>query len=429
MLSKRQHCDVLIVGAGPVGLLLGLLLTKQRIGVRIVDEAWRSAGRSYAAAIHPSSLELLDEVGLAEAAISQASRVERVAFYEGSERSALADLSQLSSPFPFVAVLPQATLESLLEEQLRRHGVAVDWQHRVSQFSQSGSRVKMEVDVLDRVSTGYAYATTTLEIAKTLEVEAEFLVGADGHDSLVRRAERIDYESLGPVEEFDVFEFDSSLDLNEEVRVVLDEATTNVLWGLPGGRQRWSFQVREPGTTRRERVKSRLSMQMPGEASPRYTSEALRDLIAERAPWYEATVGDIAWAGDVRFECRLAKSFGSGRIWLAGDAAHQTGPVGVQSMNEGLLEAERLAQLIGAAVRKPARLPDLQSYGEVRHDRWQRLLGGADPFCAGPDASDWVRSREQRIVRALPVSGSHLDRVAADLGLEPTATSRRSQRA
>ena len=419
MAACKQRCEVLVVGAGPVGLMAALLLHERGIDVEIIDEAWRSTGRSYAAAVHPRSLALLAHVGIADSVVAQAHRIDTVAFYDVRELKARVQLSEIQAKYPFVAVLPQSSLEALLERALRDRKVPIHWHHRASGFEATKDRVIVEVDEFDRASTGYAYARSTLEIKRTLKVESRYVVGADGHRSLVRRAFGLEYPLIGAAEHYDVFEFASSADLGSEVRVVLDDAMANVLWSLPGGRQRWSFQVADPGAEHRERLKSRLSMQVPGESSAKLTAEYLKSQINRRAPWFDAEVGDIAWTGEVHFEHRLAQSFGEESAWLAGDSGHQTGPIGVQSMNVGLCEAAELASRLEEVLRKKASAAVLKDYNQERLSEWRRLLGLQRGYQAGEVAGDWVRHYCQRLVECLPASGPHLDQLVAQLGFGP----------
>lgn len=417
MAANKRQCEVLVVGAGPVGLMAALLLRERGMDVEIIDEAWRSAGRSYAAAVHPRSLGLLAHVGLAEAVIEQSHRVEKVTLYDGREPRAHLELSGIHAKYPFVAVLPQSSLEALLEEQLRDRRVPVRWHHRASGFDSTPDGIRVEVDELERVSTGYAYARSTLEVKRTYTVDARYVLGADGHRSLVRRAFGIDYSETGAAEHYDVFEFSSGAELGSEVKIVVSDATADVLWTLPGGRQRWTFQVEDPSTEHRERLKSRLSMQVVGESSPRLTADWLKTLISRRAPWFDADLGDIAWTGEVRFEHRLATSFGHSSVWLLGDSGHQTSPIGVQSMNVGLHEAAELASRLEEVLKKKASPEVLKTYEQERQAEWRRLLGLERAYASSGAASEWVRRHAQRLVECLPASGPQLDQLVGQLGL------------
>ncbi len=415
---SRKKTDVLVVGAGPAGLLTALQLDREGIDVEVIDQAWRATGRSYAAALHPTTLALLDELGLAKRVVAAAHRIDRFALYDGEARRAEVDLAALPGQFPWVAVLPQSVLESVLEEELQARGRPVHWLHRLASFEQDEDRVVAEVDVLESVPGGYAVAVQGTEVARTLMIESQLLIGADGYRSLVRRQLGIEYESWGEVETFDVYEFESDDDAAGEVRVVLDERSTNVLWTLPGGRQRWSFQVLGADTSERERVKSRLMMSVPGEAKPRFTAELLRELIAERAPWFrQKQLGDIAWAGDVSFERRLAKELGRDRVWLVGDAVHQTGPVGVQSMNVGLLEARRLASVVRDAIHGKVGPEGFGRYVDGCIPGWCRLLGIQELFVTEARTEDWLASRLDRLVPCLPASGEDLALIGRQLDL------------
>ena len=131
----KSKPEVLIVGAGPVGLLAGLQLTRRGVPISIVDEGMRTAQHSYALALHGASLQLLDRVGLLDRVLANSHRVDTVAFYEGKERMAELPLADLGEPFGYVAVTRQDRLEGLLE----RSG---DWR---------GLRVRLEarLDVCD----------------------------------------------------------------------------------------------------------------------------------------------------------------------------------------------------------------------------------------------------------------------------------------
>ena len=242
-MAPKGETEVLVVGAGPVGLFTALLLADQGVRVRIVDEEFRTAAHSYALALHPGSLQLLDQAGVTADLLRQGHRVETVAFYEGSQRRGELKLAKLGGDFPYVLVMPQSVLEGLLERRLRERGVKVQWNHRVTALQPEESYTVARIDKLAKAPCGYAVATMEWVTEKTLETAAPFVVGADGHRSIVRHTLGIDYEPVGPAASFAVFEFHSDADLASEVRIVLGEQTTAVLWQMLGGRFRWSFQV------------------------------------------------------------------------------------------------------------------------------------------------------------------------------------------
>ena len=248
--------------------------------------------------------------------------------------------------------------------------------------------------------------------------EVPFVVGADGHRSLVRRQLGIDYGEAGPSHLFGVFEFEAEPPVRNEVRVVFTDETTSVLWPLPDGRCRWSFQMKADGVELDDvHFKSRLLVQSGQDYFPHLTRELLVNLITERAPWFTTIPGEVFWSALVRFESRLATGFGQDRIWLAGDAAHMTGPVGVQSMNVGLREANRLAEKIEEVQRGAYPLSRISLYEDEFRSEWQQLLGLGGGLVAGPKADDWVASNRHRILPCMPASGRDIGLLAEQIGL------------
>ncbi len=417
MFGKRKT-DVLVVGAGPVGLFAALELAERGIGVEIIDGQWRTAAHSYALALHPGSLELLDGLGLADEILEHGHRVDTVAFYDGGERKSELELSALPGKYPFVLVLPQQALEDAFEKRLKEKHVGVRWSHRLAHLDHGGERATAKIHKLIKESSGYAYSTTGWVIDKTMDFDAGFVIGADGLHSAVRRALDIDFEEIDSRQFFGVFEFNAELEWGNELRVVLDETTNNVLWPMRDNHFRWSFQLDDSWElVPQTRTKSRLIVQVGEDTFPFLSEEKLRQLLAARAPWFDAEIGEITWSVAVRFEYRLASSFGCGNVWLAGDSAHVTAPVGVQSMNVGFREARDLAAAIEAATRQGS--PDLlAAYGRDRLTEWRRLFGLDDGFVAGSAAADWVRRRRDRIVPCVPASGDHLRRALEQIGIE-----------
>jgi 3-(3-hydroxy-phenyl)propionate hydroxylase len=415
MIFKRGT-DVLVVGAGPVGLLAASTLAKEGVGVRIVDEEWRTGTHSYALALHPSTIRILEDLDIPGAGLERGRTVEAISFYEGAERHAEARLDGLPSERP-VVVLPQSDLEELLEDALRERRVPVRWNHRLSAFESGDDRVVARLDRLEKSSSGYAVSGTEWSIEGSSTTAAKMLLGADGHRSSVRRILDIGFPVVRRPEVYAVFEIESRYAMPPELRVVLDEDVTSALWPLPGGRYRWSFQLREEDLQAPERAKGRLAVQVGMSAFPHVSREALEALLRERAPWFDVPVGEIRWSLLVRFEHRLAERLGSGRVWLAGDAAHVTGPVGMWSMNHGAREVVDLARRMAATLAGGE--ADLETYENETRATWCGLLGLEGAPRAAEDADPWVAERADRILGCLPVSGEDLREAAGRLKLLP----------
>ncbi len=415
---REEQTQVLVVGAGPVGLLAAVLLAEAGIQVRIIDREERTTTRSYACALHPRVLKLLARLGLAADLLERGRRVEKVAFYDGPERRAEISLAQPVSPCPFLLILPQNALEEALERRLRQKaGISVNWNHRFDACQTEDESVVATVEKLGGTSTGYIVPHWETVVLKRLAIRARFLVGADGHNSQVRERLGLEYRRLaGPVL-FAAYQFKSDAPVANEVRAVLDEATTNVLWPLAENESRWTFQVVNSQTAEFPE-KERRAVHLEQEAVDERLRQYVQRVGRQRAPWFSAAVQGVTWCTDVVFEQRLVRQFGQNRCWLAGDAAHQTGPVGAQSMNVGLCEAESLAGRLQRILSGDAPLTSLQDYDREWQAEWGRLLGLSGGLKPRSNTGDWVRRRLARLLSCLPGSGEDLAHLANQLALD-----------
>jgi 2-polyprenyl-6-methoxyphenol hydroxylase-like FAD-dependent oxidoreductase len=403
-----RHTDpeVLVVGAGPVGLVAALLLEQHGVRVEIVDMHPRTAQQSYALAIHPRTLRVLDEAGLSEELIGAGQKLTKVAYYEGRERHAEIDYSRLASSHPYLLVVRQSLLEHAAEAALRRHKGHVLWAHRLQALAVDGGTIRAEVAQLDQVAAGYPIARSEWVVARTETIRPGYVIGADGHDSAVRRMASIELADHGGGQIFSIYEIEAAGELPGEARVILDPDLTSVYWPLEKGRCRWGFQVHDAG-------------------GHEPSMERLGELIAARAPWFTARPTQIYWSTLALFERRLARSFGAGGVWLAGDAAHQAAPVAVQSMNSGLVEARELAARI-ARIQRAGEAPSLlQGLATEMHETWEWLLDAGRAVRALPSADPWVRQNAARIFACVPASADDLGALLEQIGLT-TASSGRS---
>lgn len=425
--------EVLVVGAGPVGLFAALDLAKQGISVEIVDSGVWACKHSYALALYPQTLSLLGELGVADRLMGSAYAVRTIALGDRHGTRARLRLGDPDDPMACMAVVRQDVIEDMLEHALREAGVAVHWRHDVSALRPAADAVTATVDRLEKESRGYVVAHTEWVVGRRSEMRVPFVIGADGYNSRVRRTLNIEYPEVAPAQYYAVFEFETDAKLGDEAHIAFGEGTSDVLWPLPGGKCRWSFQLTDYHDTVAEEMKDRLlrsgfgyfPTERPkdrdehgGNRYPAVLEEThLTDLIAARAPWFHGSIEKIHWRTVVRFEHRLAASFGQNRTWLAGDSAHLTGPVAIQSMNIGLFEAHDLSGAIGGILRGTGAIADLDAIAERWHAEWNQLHGLDAPLQTTAETDPWIAAHLADLPGCLPGFGAEIGRLASQLGL------------
>jgi len=419
---------VLVAGAGPVGQFAALALAHRGVAVQIADTGIWPCKHSYALALHPQTIRLLDAYGLKDQVLAAAYPVRAIGLYDKSGKRGAISLGDPADPTACLAVLRQDFIEEMLEKALAARDIKVQWRHEVAELTPGAESVGVRLNKLEKESRGYIVAHNEWVVGKTTELEVPYVIGADGYNSRVRRTLGADFPEVGPAQYFAVFEFQTKANLGHEMRIVLDDGATSVLWPLPNGYCRWSFELPDYHDAGVEMMKDRLfsaglgyfpterpkEREAPSESShPAVLSEtSLHNLLAERAPWFLATIDHITWRTIVRFERRLTSSYGAGRLWLAGDAAHTTGPAGIQSMNVGMLEAEELAAALAGGSRA-----SLEAYNGHWTQVWRQLHGMETPLRSDPTTDPWIAQNAAALTACLPAHGPDLAALAAQLNL------------
>ncbi len=174
-----EHTDVLIVGAGPTGLVLATELARRGVSCRIIEKRHERSTRSKALAVHARTLELLDLLGLADEFVRRGYTSPGFSLRANARRPLRANLHGLDSAFPFVLILPQAETEALLEAHLNDLGVQVGRGTELTGFMDCDDAI--EVRLKDRDGEEFPLRT-------------RYLVGADGANSLIRETLGLPFE-------------------------------------------------------------------------------------------------------------------------------------------------------------------------------------------------------------------------------------------
>ncbi len=347
--------QVVIVGAGPTGLMAACQLARFGVDFRIIDSKSGPTRESRALVVQARALEVYQQLGIADRAIERGYIMPAMNIHANGKRRArvpLGDIGGPLNPFPFLLVLEQSQNEELLYEHLRSLGHDVTWNCEFTGLTQSDTQVTVTFQGADGASE------TT---------EADYLIAADGASSPIRRALDIPFGGGTYNERFYV------ADLQIEGDIPHTEGSI--------------FFAKEGFA---------LALPMDGEkhfrlvgAVPKYAdteTPTFDDVRRDLDPIFQRslTFGEPNWFSSYTVHHRCVENFQSGRVFFAGDAAHIHSPAGGQGMNTGLLDAQNLAWKLALVARGSAQPSLLETYNEERLPFAQRLLQTTDrAFQAG----------------------------------------------
>lgn len=352
--SSTTDPEVLIVGAGPTGLVLALWLVRLGVRVRVIDKSAEPGTTSRALAVQARTLELYGQIGIAQEVVERGRRIGAANLWVAGQKVARAvfgDMGVGISPYPYALVFPQDEHERLLIDRLAELGVRVQRCTELLQFEDAGSRVLARLKMSDGA----------LETC-----EATYLAGCDGAHSAVREALSIGFPGGTYTHLFYVADVEASgAPTNGEVHVALGKTDFLAVFPL-----KCEGRVRLVGTVR-------------DEAKHRDENLSWADVSKRVIDWMRIDVARVNWFSTYRVHHRVADRFREGRVFLLGDAAHIHSPVGGQGMNTGIGDAVNLAWKLAAVLHGRANAATLDSYGAERMAFARRLVATTDQAFTG----------------------------------------------
>ena len=341
--------DVLIIGAGPTGLVLALWLTKLGVNVRVLDKTAEPGTTSRALAVQARTLELYRQLNLADAVVERGHKVPAVNLWVKGEPAARLPFERIGSDltaYPFLHIFPQDQHERLLIERLEALGVSVERRTELVSFTDGGERV------IARLRGPEGQEETC---------EASYIAGCDGARSIVRETIGTGFRGGTYRQLFYVADVEAAGPaLDGELHVDLDEADFLAVFPLAG-----KGRARLIGTVRDERADHANTLKFED-----VSDRAITNL--------KVNVQKVNWFSTYHVHHRVTEHFRKGRAFLLGDAAHIHSPAGGQGMNTGIGDAINLAWKLATVLAGHAPDKLLDSYEAERIGFARRLVATTD---------------------------------------------------
>jgi 2-polyprenyl-6-methoxyphenol hydroxylase-like FAD-dependent oxidoreductase len=335
---------VLIVGAGPAGLVLACDLARRGAKIRIIERDTKPPDRhsgSRGKGVQPRTLEIYDDLGLINAVHTAGGPYFPGMGWDGPNQTGEIKLPRSDPraptpdvPYPSPWMLPQPRALEILRAQLRTFGVEVEYGVQLTALTQDSEAATSKLQHAD---------------GKTETVRSVYLVGADGARGSVRQSAGIPFASE-PIDPLPMLTADVVIDdLERRHWHMWDKAPGGALWLLPLA-QSEAFQLYAKYDHK----------------DPDVTSDGIRRMIRERTGRLDLAIRDIYWASLFASRLGMAELFRKGRVFLVGDAAHIHSPAGGQGMNTSIQDSYNLGWKLGQVLKHGAPDSLLDTYEEER---------------------------------------------------------------
>jgi AhpD family alkylhydroperoxidase len=331
MRNSAIDTEVLIVGAGPVGLFLANECARRGLRWRLIEAHSSQSEQSKALAIFPRTLEIFDMAGIVAPLLETANRVTSVAVMAHGRTLAHMRFTPEESPYSFVAMVPQDVTEKLLLEELRRKGGDVEYETTFLSADQQDDRVSVTVD----------------RKGEPTKLRASFVIGCDGAHSAVRHLLNIPFEGAAYEASFMLADVQTNETLPaDELQLCPSEFGPVAIFPMSAARRRIVATIEHP----------------EGDAP---SLDLVQKILGQRAP-SEIKARALHWSSYFRIHHRHVAQLRVGRMFIAGDAAHIHSPFGGQGMNIGLHDVWNLVWKLDLFLRGRGNERLLDSYSAER---------------------------------------------------------------
>lgn len=342
-----NRLPVLIVGAGPTGLMMACELARRNIDFRIIDKKPERTLTSNAVGIQPRTLELLDQIGIVDRFLKKGHFCNAIHLYIKGKSIGRIPLSKIDSPYQFALMLPQNETEKLLLERLLEFKKEVERPLELVTLKQENNSIIVTV----KDSTG-----------KTEIITSDWLIACDGANSMVRQACNIAFPGEDLPDQFVVADATmDSFESNTEIHVFFDKGTVFAAFALGSNKYRIGANIHQ--------------------SNPRkiFIEKEVKEIVNERS-YGNYNVTSVSWISPFWIHSKIVDQMDDGAIFLAGDAAHVHSPVGGQGMNTGIQDAYNLAWKLALVINGQAKPSLLDSYQKERYPIVKNVVDRTERF-------------------------------------------------
>lgn len=347
-----RHLPVLIVGAGPSGLMMACELKRHGIPFRIIDKKTEPATGSNATWIQTRTLEIFDAIGIVDRFIRKGHRCDTINFYLKGKSVATLPLKHIDSTYPYILMLPQHETEQLLTQILEESHIKVERSLELINLTQDDDGVTATI----RLANGDLETITT-----------DWLIGCDGANSTVRTKCQMQFPGQDIKEQFMVAdaEMRSPLSANQ-IHVFFDKGTIF--------KEKGTLFTAFPWGSKHYRLTANLYQSAPRQ---NFHEHEVKQVVADRT-YGNYVVESVSWISPFWIHSKIVDRMRHQSVFLVGDAAHIHSPAGGQGMNSGIQDAYNLAWKLALVIHKKSQSTLLESYHLERHPVMKHIVEKTD---------------------------------------------------
>lgn len=369
--------DVIIIGAGPTGLMAANQLQRHGINFKIIDYKSGPTIESRALAVTARSMEVYQQLNLDQIILDNAVQVKGFELYLNGKKKieiSMANIGEGLSDFPnMMTIFEQHDNEKLLYENLKQLGGEVNWDCKCETIQQGNDLIEIE---------------TTKEGIKS-RFQAKYLIGCDGASSIVRKSQNFSFK--GGTYENIFFVANAELEAPFGKNHVIISPNDNIFSAF------FPMQGKK-----RFRVVGTLPIKYAHKKDIKFSDI---EQAIETSSKLEIDYKEVDWFSSYKLHHRCVDSFSKGNIFLAGDSAHIHSPAGGQGMNTGLIDAHNLAWKLAWVIKGFAKPEILETYNEERLPFARWLLGFTDRGFQILSSPRWYLNwfRKYIVVNVIPI--------------------------